>query len=414
MNFVYGKFGKSVLFDEKKWTGTGGGNEAPQLLYKLAFLNPNDTFYVIGKNDLKNFSAEEKLRMFPHNNVIDSWEGFSYKIHDNTTWLLDKLKDIKFDGGIFYSGPISNNANIPDMIYTQKEPYRIAKVLECFKNYGAPIIHFLNITNIPYIVLSPDIRYIPLQAKDLFNREKRTLSQVDAKWSHKHIRSYEYEDQINKTIVELETKCDGIEIVWFLDKQPQDASNFEKTEKFVVVLNEVLNGGQKKANEIQKYVLDHFKDVEIIGKWSDSWYEDTRFTGPLKFVNLLKRLVSIKYTFLIPPGWGWVTPKFWEMNYFGIIPFLHPGYDIKNTLNVPDFIRIKDGNDLKEKIEFLENNEEYYWQLRKELSDLIKPEHFTGEILVTNVMRNLYEVLGIKKEYKTQNCEVKKVVTTFF
>ena len=40
----------------------------------------------------------------------------------------------------------------------------------------------------------------------------------------------------------------------------------KKTEKFVVVLNEVLNGGQKKAKEIQNFVLNHFQDVEIIGK----------------------------------------------------------------------------------------------------------------------------------------------------
>lgn len=410
MNIAIGKFGKSVKFKPENWTAHGGDNEAPIFFQKLAYYNPEITFYMVGKNDLKNLSTDEYETFFPHKNVIDIWSDFKLKKDDDTglTWIIEKMKNISIDGGIFYAGPISNNANIPNLIYTQREPHRIAKVLETFKNYAAPLIYYLNDVMVPYITLAPDPRYVPLQGKDLFNREKRILSQFVGKFDHKHIKSYEYEDQINKATFSIETTYNRIETVFFLDKEKRDVTQFEKTKKLMIVLNEGGNGVAKRGPELKKYVLDHIDDVEIYGKWDEEWLKDSRFKGPLKFIELQKKLQEVKYTFCIPIQKGWVTSKFWEMIYNGIIPFLHPNYDTQNNLKCPEFLRVKDPKDLYKKIDFLEKNPESYQKLIKTLNDMMKEEYFDGSFIIKETMQNLYDVLGIKEEYKLWTGEIEK------
>ena len=56
--YLCGKIGKSVLFDESKWGPIGGDNEAPKLIRKTAELNPDDTFIIIGRNDLQRSPGE--------------------------------------------------------------------------------------------------------------------------------------------------------------------------------------------------------------------------------------------------------------------------------------------------------------------------------------------------------------------
>ena len=59
--YVIGKIGKSIKFNPSTWGAIGGDNEAPTLYLKLAELNPDDTFIMIGKSDLY------KMRGLPTN-----------------------------------------------------------------------------------------------------------------------------------------------------------------------------------------------------------------------------------------------------------------------------------------------------------------------------------------------------------
>lgn len=392
MNFVIGKFGKSILFDSKRHGAIGGDNEAPNLFKILVKYNPNDNFYIIGKSDYSRLSKNEQKEININNNVFDVWKDFDSKIHNVIEWPLRQLKDIKIDGGIFYSGP-SGNANIPDKIKTVKGD-AIAKVLDCFKKYVGPIVNYLNLTDTPYFTLTPDPRYHPVRARDLYNIAKFSLSQFNGSGKVKHIKSYEDQSYL---FSEVETTYDALETVFLLDKKPIDILTIEKTKKFMIVLNEGGNGGLKRGPMLKEFVLNHINDVEIYGKWSDEWYQDKRFKGPKKFEDLQKMLPYIKYTFIIPIEKGWTTAKYCEMLHYGIIPFMHPYYDSQRNLGDLKFLRVNNSEELYERIEYLENNPEKRIELLNKLrKKLLKPEYYNGKHLNNLIMNNLYKLSNKK------------------
>lgn len=397
MNFVIGKFGQSICFNSVNWSAHGGNNEAPTLFEMIIKLNPDDNFYILGKSDYSRLKIRDKKRINVHKNVFDVWEGFDKKLHNQIEWPLQKLKDIEIHGGVFYSGP-SGNANIPNKIKTVKGD-KIAKVLECFEGYVGPIVNYLNISNTPYFTLTPDPRYHPIRARDLYNIAQFSLSQFNGNGKVKHIKNYEDQSYLFSNV---ETTYNALETVFLLNKKPIDISTIEKTKKFMIVLNEGCNGGLKRGPMLKEYVLNHIDDVEIYGKWSDEWYEDQRFKGPKKFEDLQLMLPEVKYTFIIPIEKGWTTAKYCEMLHYGIIPFMHPYYDSQMNLGDLKFLRVNNSKELFDRIEYLENNPEKRIKLLKKLQEsLLKSEYYNGQHLNNLIMCNLYRLSSPKNRYES-------------
>lgn len=387
MNIVIGKFGKSILFDENHWTSPNGGDNEPAKFYScIAKFNPNINFYLIGKSDFSRLSKEKKNEVCPNNNIFDTYSLIK-NFADDENICLNNLNNIKIDAGVLFSGP-SGNANIPNKILTiqKNKEGQIAKVLEIFKNYCAPMIHYLNKSNIPYFTLTPDPRYHPVRARDLFNISKFSLSQYNSNnKSVKHIKSYENQDLLIDSITteysELETT--------FLYNMKKPLYKYNKSKIFTIIMNEGGNGGLLRGPFIEEFILKNnelnFKNsIEIYGVWNDNWKKKypNNFKGTIKFNDLHKYLLNTKYTFIVPIDKGWVTAKFWEMIYFGVIPFLHPYYDEQNNLKVPEFLKIKNNKDLVNKINYLENDNEIYLKLLEELQlHYLKEKYFNGEHL---------------------------------
>lgn len=379
-NIVIGKIGKSVKFNSKKWGPIGGDNEAPTLFTLLARKNPDVNFYMVGKSDLRLLKPEVRQQLDLPSNLIDVWEGYDKKIHDPLTYPIEKLKDVDIKCGIFYNGP-SSGVSVPNFV--KKKDGSFCKPLEMFKNYVGPITQYLNASGIPYFTLGPDPRYIPIEAMDLLNRESFVLSQYDTIGTIKHITSVEDQSLVTK---DVNIEYSGIEKVFFLGREQKDITTIPKSKKMLIVLNEGGNGGLKRGSMLKEYILDYIDDIEIYGKWSDKWYEDSRFKGPKDFMDLHPLLEDVKYTFIIPIQKGWVTSKFWEMINFGIIPFMHPFYDEQKHIPCPDFIRVNSPEELKEKIDFLESNPNEYKKLLAELNSMLKPEYYNGEYINQVVM----------------------------
>jgi len=87
-----------------------------------------------------------------------------------------------------------------------------------------------------------------------------------------------------------------------------------------------------------------------------------------------------------------VTSKYAEMLHYGIIPFLHPSYDTEcNVFPKDHFIRCKSPEDLKKKIEYLNENPEHYKTLFYNLqTKYLKDSYYTGEH-VDNKIWEAYE-----------------------
>jgi len=376
MNIVIGKFGRSLLFNDKKWGAIGGDNEPSNFYLNLAKYNTQDTFYIIGKTDY-NLNIP---------NIVNIWENFDIRKNNNLTWVYDQLKNVKIDGGILFSGPISQ-VNIPNKILKINSNEN-AKVLQMFEKYVGPIIYYLNESKIKYMLISPDPRYIK-PGRDFINSPQFSLSQYNTSYKYKSIISYD--NQKTFKFKSIDVLYSNIEKIFLINKSKPKLNN--KTKKMMIVLNEGGNGGLSRGSILKEYILDNIDDIEIYGKWSDEWLKDSRFKGPKKFNNLQKLLYDVKYTLIIPIEKGWVTAKFWEMLYYGIIPFLHPYYDDQKHLPIPDFLRIKSPKELFKKIELLENNKNEYNKLLIYLMKLIKDEYLDGSYLNNIVINKFKEMI---------------------
>lgn len=404
--YLCGKIGKSVMFDSSKWGAIGGDNEAPTLIRKLAELNPDDTFIIIGRNDL--LRAREKY-VFP-NNIFDVYDGASKEEKKDLNYIVKRLQNVKIDGCFLLSGPTAN-CNIPEKSWKRNELKKgkkeYAKSLETFVNYVAPIYQYLNESNIPWTMIANDPRYIP-QGNDLMNQPQLILSQYDETVL---MQTFDNWDDQNYIKNEIKSIYAGMEKTFLIDSSP---SFKEKTIKFMIVLNEGNNGVKSRYPELKKYILDFIDDVDIYGKWAEETIgEDTRFKGPKKFEDLKKILPNVKYTFIIPIKPGWVTAKWIEMIASGIIPFFHPDYDSQHHCDVPDFLRVKSPSDLHKKIELLESRPDLYETLLKKCMSVITDDDISGKTISNTILKNLIPInkdgIEFSNTIKKQNS-----ITDFF
>jgi hypothetical protein len=413
-SIAVGKIGKSILFDSTKWGAIGGDNEAPIFYESLFHKNPDITFYLLGSSDYSRIDRRHRDRINLHGNVVDPWADFGkWKTEFGKNNVTDRPEFLmhwtqrnapNIDVGLFFSGP-TGTSNVSGKTYKMKETDELASPLEMLAKYSGPIINYLNDTKLPYAVISTDPRFYPGTVRDLFNRPKIVLSQYTETVNHVSKKSYSSPETDS---VKVDCKYSGTETIFligktrgeqivesvstldsFFEDAPEQTS--ERNIKFMIVCNE---GRPSRYPDLKKYILDHVEDVDIYGKWDERTIgTDRRFKGPKKFNDLQRMLPNVKYTFCIPIKKGWVTAKFWEMAHYGIIPFLHPHYDLQNNLKCPEILRVTDSMDLFKKIEFLEKNPEAYDILRSNINAMLKDEYYDGTYLNNLTIKTLQEII---------------------
>lgn len=398
--YLVGKIGKSVKFNPSTWGPIGGDNEAPELLRKIAELNPNDTFIIIGRNDID----KHRLALNLPSNLLDIYEGSVKDDKKDLDYIGRKLNDKKIDGCFLLTGPTAN-CNIPNKSYKRNELKKgekvFAKSLETFQNYVAPIYQFLNDSMIPWVMIANDPRYI-LQGNDLKNQPELILSQYDETI---HMQTFDnWEDQ-NYIKNEINAEYTGMEKIFLIDKK---ILNEDKTVNFMMVLNEGNNGVKSRYPMLKEYVLDSMNDVAIYGKWDENTIgDDARFKGPKKFEELQAELPHVKYTLIIPIKKGWVTAKWVEMIANGIIPFFHPTYDEQKHCNVPDYIRLSNPQELSTKIEELNNDSELYNRILNECLACITEDDLTGKNITKTILDKTPSINKTGIEYNTKELNEK-------
>lgn len=367
MNIVIGKFGRSIKFKTANHGAVGGDNEPPALYLSMALANPDNTYYMIGKSDMDRCGIELPT------NLVNVWSNYNSKSDSEIDWVTNWFtnNNITVDAGVIMSGP--GGESQPGLLSKQNYPAP-AKFLSMSSSGKGPLVHYLNHSNIPWVMIVQDPRYSKI-GRDVLNRPKRVLGQYKEIVKELVIRSFDLEDQrpTRWQAVRQQHTYDQMEKIFLMGKQPSEP--VDKTIPFMMVLNE----GKGRYGELDRFVLRHFDNIEIYGKWLNKKTEnDPRFKGPMKFEELQAKLPAVKYTFIIPIDQGWVTSKVWEMAYHGVIPFMHPTYDEQRNVPVPDFIRVSSPVDLLNKITQLDNDPVLYNQIRQQLLDMIKPEDYDG------------------------------------
>jgi hypothetical protein len=400
MNIVIGKMGRSIYFDRKKWKDGAGNNEAPTLFSAVAKLNPDNTYYLIGKSDFSRVTDEIRQEWFPHNNVIDCWKEFKPKEHDPTTWITNVLDGIHIDYGVIHGGMVS--LSIPNKIYcldrkTKKPDYsKLRSPIMSLVNYVSPITYYLNESGIDWMVVTSDGRYTPMQARDLINPEKICLGVRKGTVTFERMKSY------NEQEVMVEHKVDARyafgEFQCLLDtKNNVFRHNEPKTQKVGLFFHQYDN---KKRITALKSIIDTFSEDEIVvyGKWNE---EGPKFKGSLTYDELQETLPSIKYTFCYPIIEGDISAKWVEAVKNGIIPFFHETYDLNRLLTkkhqVPLWLWVKDAEDMKQKINYLESNFNAYSKLKNMLISRVSAFPKNGATFVNEINRAARDMKNMKK-----------------
>ena len=409
MNIVIGKIGRSIYFDKDKRSMTNGDEEAPMMYTMLAKKYPEHNFYLIGRSDLQRvrkkesnatlsaFFGEEEEETVPSNiiDLFDDWDRNITELPHNWLWAKIQRLGLKFDLGLIYYGPMPN-VGIPDKGIMRLDGSGIAKSLDMFVLYYGPIMNTLNETQIPWIGLCGDPKYVPSIARDMLNEPKVVMSQTEGKFKTKRIPSYE--DSLNPVEVYEHHSYAGIETIFMLEEKKTDWRNINKDILFTIG----LNGGQSRDKFIRDWFIDKGRtDVKVYGKWAEE------FTNEYPDMFEEKRIAEVedeffrtKYTIIPPPHQptgNFVTQKFWKMIMYGIIPFFHPGYDTEKILDVPDILRINSPEDMWEKIDYLEANPDE----REKILDVLwqffdKDDLFDGTFLHNQVKKYVRDYANIE------------------
>lgn len=407
MNIAFAKLGKSIKF-VTAFSPIGGDNEAPAMLRILANHNPDITFHIVGRSDFNRLTEEQRVDLFPYDNVKDAFEG--HKGPADQDRVIKYFDDLGFqpDHFIMMMGQVGN-VSIPDRIWGQRDPSKTVAIIDMTRNYTTPITKWMNENpNMNVIEICNDPRYTLAQSKDCFVDPKISLSQYT--YNYKRTACREYGDQ-TRTETEVPAKYAEMEKIFLYGRgkpeEPHNGPAFTRLTDFMVVLNE---GTPSRYKMLKEWVLDGNDDVEIYGKWEhEEALADDRFKGSMALEDLQEKLKSVRATFIIPIAKGWVTSKYVEMIHAGVIPFFHPTYDEQDNLKVPKWLRPKTPADLAAAVAML-SDDKIYNKLIKELQDqFCGKEYYDGSRLNQVVMQEL--VVGYEPP-NLSNFE-KKVIETF-
>lgn len=384
MNHIaFCKIGKSIKF-ASAYSPTGGDNEAPSLIRLLANHNPNVTFHIVGRSDFSKLSDEQRIELFPYDNVKDAFEGKLGAVDENV--IINYFNALSFqpDACVSMVGQVAT-VTIPNRIQQVKKPDLIASVIDMTKNYSTPIVKWWNeYSNMELIEIINDPRYVLNQSRDIIIDPSASLGQFDYTYIKNTIESYEDQTRVRK---EIPVVYAGMERIFQYDREFIPATSEGRSTPFMVVLNE---GTPSRYNLLKEWVLDDNQNVEIYGEWKKrEALNDSRFKGSMKLEDLQQKLQKVRSTFIIPIAPGWVTSKYIEMIHAGVIPFFHKSYDTQDHTKVPNWLRIKNKAQLKKSLGLIQDDS-VYERLINELQDqFCTPEFYDGSILNRTIMSTI-------------------------
>lgn len=410
-NIAIAKFSKSIRFDSSKWSPIGGDNEAPFLVYALAKMFPNDTFWIIGKSDYS--------KVFPNGllpNIKDIWSPEYWENEINPMSLVNKrtYDDHPDDYEKFYRyinnvfDKININIDFAFMLYgmffscslfnvvLRGDGKGYSKTLENATKYMSFLTYWINTYKGEYASIITDPRQYRVFPRDLVHWPVINLSQINCdkmKFSSKSTQYWPKGNLISNPQIYHKNAYSGVETMNLFSRIPY--TEFPEKHGFNMILNQGIPGNDKKEpprfTELKKWILsDKTFDCSIYGKWDDNILNsDTRFKGPILPTELGKVLLTTKYTLCIPIEPGWVTSKFVEMLHYGVLPFVTKTYGSEASQTyIPKILIVNSPEELKQRIKLFDENPNEYNKIISYLKKVISAM-YTGEYFIENVINQI-------------------------
>ena len=428
MNILIGKIGKAIKF--KNLDLRTGGDSIIIFYSNLSRMFPEHNFYFGGPSQLDKLTKAEYNKLFPNGNVFSAYtRSFVNKSREDEYDFGDDYKspvkffkenNITIDFALLMSGMCSSNANIPNFVPKGDGSKR--KFLAWTVNYAAPYLYTLNELGCPFYMISEDARYITANAGDLYNHEKLVFSQINGTFTT--LPRIKSKTDFSRSRVDVPVIYSGCEKIFMAGCSKDWRSNIDFDRKLnstgdrLIVLSnghgiKKINTGAGTNNErlsmYKKYVIDNLKDTEyantkIYGKWDDETYENYPSIINRPMIELKDEIADARYTFIYSIAPGFITVKPMEMIMQGLIPFIHPDYDIYNLLDIPEYCYIKDEQDLLNKMRELDNDPVKYKEIFDACMNCVKQEDLDGSAIINFIMGRIYKDMDL--EYiNREGCE---------
>lgn len=417
-NIVIGRTGLTIKFKGIK-IGTQTACDTDMMVYSmLSQMNPDFNFYFIGPTDLHKLTEEEYNEIFPYHNVFSAWTNDIRKSKDfNKIIKYFEDNNIKIDFALINTGGSSQTC-IPDF-YPKKDGSKRSLLLSQLY-YMAPYVYTLNKLGCPVYCMADDARNVLLNFRDLYNRERKVFTQANYKLKTiTHITS-ETDFTLKTDIIDcIYAHIERIDLIGMPDnwKDRIDINRKLKSNKENHLLVISHGNGCKKINSnltiknlrfqgYKEYIIDNFKDTiynksKIYGKWTEDIYEQFPNNFEDKpMIELNDILKDARYSLVYSQIPNFVTVKPWEMIANGIIPFIHPDYDPEHILELPEYVYLKNPDDLKNKIIELDNDDKLYLNILNKCLDCITKEDRDGTYINNFIMTNIANDLGFTYEPK--------------
>ena len=417
-NIVIGRTGLTIKFKGIK-IGTQTACDTDMMVYSmLSQMNPDFNFYFIGPTDLYKLTEEEYNEIFPCHNVFSAWTNDIRKSKDfNKIIKYFEDNNIKIDFALINTGG-SSQVCLPNF-YPKKDGSKRSLLLSQLY-YMAPYVYTLNKLGCPVYCMADDARNVLLNFRDLYNRERKVFTQANYKLKTiTHITS-ETDFTLKTDLIDcIYAHIERIDLIGMPDnwKDRIDINRKLKSNKENHLLVISHGNGCKKINSnltikngrfqgYKEYIIDNFKDTiynksKIYGKWTEDIYEQYPNNFEDKpMIELNDILKDARYSLVYSQIPNFVTVKPWEMIANGIIPFIHPDYDPEHILGLPEYVYIKNPDDLKNKIIELDNDDKLYLNILNKCLDCITKEDRDGTYINNFIMTNIANDLGFTYEPK--------------
>lgn len=412
-NILVGKIGKTVKFTNNK-IETGGGNDV-LFISTLARMHPDWMLWIVGPNELYKIEGTKAYEeMFPAGNCKSLYDVDKDAWEDRFQPILDNIKKEGLEGNIdcavFFSG-MASNVNIPGLL--KKADGSKYSILNSYLSYVAPYLVVLNETGCPFYCIAEDARYITINARDLYNRERIIFSQYNGEaTAYKHILNKD--DIWTQTPTKHKAIYAHIEKIPLFGVSPDWRSNIDIERKVNAPIDRrffvLSNGcGTSKINHAgnnssrlpvyEKWVHKategtEYEGAKVYGSWDDNIYKENPWIEKKFIVDMDDEIADCRYSLVYSQVPGFVTAKAYELICLGIIPFIHPDYDPNRLLGLPEFLYVKTPGEMIEKMRRMDENPDGYRKVLNICMDVIKPEWHDGSLVINTVFSNIANDLG--------------------
>lgn len=356
LKIAVGVWGSSIRFKdyEERWSGQ---SEYSALIHFLLDRPEVESVMMIGKHD----------KYYPdHKKFIPYTDDINKKIKYKADIAL-----------VFQSQGAACISTIPGYRWvpaTSTKEVRRTKVLAMAANYAAPITDYLNRSKVKWVYMATDPRYIDMiKPADLTNHPTLVVGSSSGyinRWTHAtEYLPYEQSNQLQYANFPTDVVRWPLEKLNLFNPLPFSLPRVRLT-KFAVVLNKILSYDYR-ARQATEWLPE---ETTIYGNLEIPGFQSTFVPA-----DSLDRIFSkVRYTLVMPlynHGYGrqWLTFKPYEMIRLGVIPFLHPDYDVEQNLDIDPFVRVSSRKELEKKMDMLEKNPDLRDDLLKGMQKLITP-----------------------------------------